>query len=230
MLNGWTDREKARFLAISLTGPARHVLSGLEPTHLNDYNRLVTALQARFDPVGRHELHRVELRNRQRKANESLSELADDIRIMVERVYPDLAAAARDRMAKDHFIDALNDSETRTRVLQMRTATLDEALAAAVELEALQRAEKERFSTGKRVRELKVEGTSTKGLEDMVKEMAEQMKQMQMVLVKEQTSKSKNQSYSSQGGRPYGQGRRCYYCQEEGHLIKDCPKRQENHQ
>ena len=112
----------------------------------NDYPKLVKSLQARFDPTGRKELHRSQLRNRRQKPSERLVELAEETRQFVDKVYTDLTVESHDRMGRDHFLDALQDGEMRIRIIQMRTSTLDEAVAAALELEALNKAEKERRS------------------------------------------------------------------------------------
>ena len=63
-LNGWSESEKARFLTVSVTGTARQVLAGVERDRLRDYGTVVQILRSRFDPIGRMELHRIQLKNR----------------------------------------------------------------------------------------------------------------------------------------------------------------------
>ena len=70
-INGWDDVTKCQYLAVLLTSPAQQILGTLQ-SEANDYHRLVTSLQARFDPTGRKELHRAQLRNRRQKLSESL--------------------------------------------------------------------------------------------------------------------------------------------------------------
>ena len=214
-LNGWNDTQKAQFLAVSLAGEARQVINGLDLDRLRDYRYLIAALQARFDPVGRTELHRVQLKNRVRRSDESLSELADNIRILVERVFGDLLYPSKDKMARDHFIDALNDVEMRTRILQMRTVTLEEAVAAGVELEALQNAEKERFGPARRIREVNVENPDNSAvLSKMVADLIKRIDQLQL----------------PDNGRDWRRNgttradKECYNCGEKGHFRVDCTK------
>ena len=160
-INGWDNDAKLQYLAVLLTRTAQQVLGSLPKEASGDFDKLVKALEARFDPTGRKELHRAQLRNRRQKTSESLVEMAEEIRKLGEKVYVDLPTDSRDRMGKDHFMDALNDSEIRTRVIQMRTFTLDEAVAAAVELEALQRVEKERrLADHKMVRNVQLTSTA----------------------------------------------------------------------
>ena len=147
-LNGWNEREKANFLTVSVTGTARQVLAGLPKERLLDYHDVVKVLQSRFDPTGRLELHRIQLKNRVRQPGETLSAVADDIRCLVDRVFVDIPADARDKLARDCFIDALADGEMRIRVIQMHTPTFNEAVEAAIELEAFTKAEKERGAYG----------------------------------------------------------------------------------
>ncbi len=47
-VNGWTETEKATYLAVSLRGPALTVLSNIPTDRLYDYRSLVSALEARF--------------------------------------------------------------------------------------------------------------------------------------------------------------------------------------
>ena len=216
-LNGWSDRDKAQFLAVSLAGEARQVINGLDLGQIQDYGYIVSALQARFDPVGRTELHRVQLKNKVREPNESLAALADHVRILVERVFGELPMQSKDKMARDHFIDALNDGDMRTRVLQMRTTTLKEAAAAAVELEALQRAEKERSGPSKRVREVhtaeKTAANPSLELAKVVGELADKVSKLQM-------------GERRQGGRAGSKNPDvvCFYCEEVGHIKRHCPQ------
>ena len=108
---------------------------------------------------------------------------------------------SKDKMAWDHFIDALNDGDMRTWVLQMRTTTLKEAVAAAVELEALQRVEKERSGPSKLIRELhtaeKTAGNPSLELATLVGELADKVSKLQMGECQQGgRAGSKNQSFN----------------------------------
>ena len=203
-----------------LTGSAQQVLGSLQK-ETRDYKKLIKALQARFDPNGRKELHRAQLKNRRQKASESLIDLADETRQLVEKVYSDLPLGSRDRMGRDHFLDALNDGEIRTRVIQMRTQTLDEAVAAAVELEALYKAEKERRSSDiKKLRTATVEVAMAakttdvespvpSGLQEQLSQILEKMQRLE----KQVNSKKRFDK----------RGPQCYQCKQWGHVKANCP-------
>lgn len=79
-LNGWTDREKGLYLAVSLRGNAQGVLGNLAGELGRNYNELVRALEDRFAPANQTELYRVQLRERRQKATETLPELGQTIR------------------------------------------------------------------------------------------------------------------------------------------------------
>ena len=101
----------------------------------------MTALENRFGTAHQGELHRMKLRNRIRKREESLGELMEDIELLA---YPDAAPAMLELLAKDQFIDSLTDEDTKLRIRQNRPETLQQALEAALELESYQLASRQR--------------------------------------------------------------------------------------
>ena len=62
-INGWTDREKGLYLAVSLRGQAQGVFGNLA-TKSGSYKELSNALQERFAPPNQTELYRVQLKER----------------------------------------------------------------------------------------------------------------------------------------------------------------------
>ena len=106
-LNGWSDAEKATYLAINLKGPALTVLTNLPEPQRRDYPSLTAALDARFGVAHQTELNRVQLRNRRRRREEGLPELAKDVECLTQLAYPGADAAMVETLAQDQFIDAL---------------------------------------------------------------------------------------------------------------------------
>ena len=49
-------------------------------------------------------------------------------------------------LCRDHFLDALGDSDLSFKIFQAHTETFDETVAAAIEMEAFQQAERQRHS------------------------------------------------------------------------------------
>ena len=115
-LNHWTEVEKATLLVVSLRGAALPVLSNLPADCRNNYRALVTALENRFGAAHQAELHRMKLRNRTRKRDESLAELMEDIEQLARLAYPDAAPAMLKLLAKDYFIDSLTDEDMKLRI------------------------------------------------------------------------------------------------------------------
>jgi hypothetical protein len=101
----------------------------------------VKALEERFAPPNQTELYRVQLTERRQKPAESLPELGQAIRRLVNLAYPTVPENVRDTLAKQHFIEALADSETRIRIKQSRPQNLNDAIRLAVELETFNGAE-----------------------------------------------------------------------------------------
>ena len=76
--------------------------------------------------------------------SETLPELAQNLRRLAKNAYPGAPLDIQDSLAKDQFLDALNDANLRWQIFQARPKTLDEALEIAVESEAFKIAESQR--------------------------------------------------------------------------------------
>ena len=78
----------------------------------------------------------MELRLRRRRSGESLATLHQDIRRLNVLAHPTFPSEARDVMACDYFVDALDDPEMALKVRQRVPKSLDDALHLALRLEA----------------------------------------------------------------------------------------------
>ncbi len=143
-LNQWDKMEKVKFLAVSLTGQAREQLIGIKLNHVDAYKKLTNRLQKRYGPGGQTRLYRSNLRSRRQRENEGLRELGQAIRMLARQAYPNMADSERESMAKDYFLDALDDDELHRHVTLARTDTLDDAIATALELEGILKTDRAR--------------------------------------------------------------------------------------
>ncbi|KAJ8046575.1 hypothetical protein HOLleu_05289 [Holothuria leucospilota] len=85
----------ATCLAACLRGEAQAVLADLNIHARRDYPSLVNALSRRFDPAHQTEVFRIQLKNRTRRKEESLPELAQEIRRLTRQAYPGCARRPR---------------------------------------------------------------------------------------------------------------------------------------
>ena len=141
-INDWDDEEKGLYLPAALRGQAQCVLGDLPSDRQVHYTSLVEALEERFAPPNQMDLYRVQLKERRQKASETLPELGQAIRRLVNKAYPKAPAEVRETLSTEHFLDSLVNSEMRIRIKQSRPSNLNEAICLAVELDALYKAEK----------------------------------------------------------------------------------------
>ena len=76
------------------------------------------------------------MKSRIRRENEPLPQLAQDIRRLVRDVNPGVSLEIRENMAKDSFLDSLNDRDLELSVFQSQPKSLQDALRIALEIEA----------------------------------------------------------------------------------------------
>ena len=224
-LNKWSSVQKANYLAVSLRGTAQELLGDMSSELRQNYQFLSETLCARFGSEGQTELFRTQLKSRQRKSGESLPELAQSIRRLVSRAYPEATTGLREILSKDCFIDALLDSDRRLRLKQSRPTSLDEAVKLAIELEAFQLAEDEKFGkTKKFVRMTKSEEENENKL--LLEKIAELEKQVEKLAGL--SSKKENQSSSSKNSPRKGNQSskprdfECWNCGKKGHMKFQC--------
>ena len=134
----WNQAMMALELVACLRGSALEVLGDLQPRERTNYSTRVSALLARFEPENQTQLYKSQMRGSVRKNNESLPNLAHDIKHLVHKAYPELSNEMRDVIAKDVFMEALNNKEMELVVFQIQIGSLQQALGVAVEYEASQ--------------------------------------------------------------------------------------------
>ena len=253
-LHSWSPDVMAMCLAASLKGEAQAILADLNTAARRNYSSLVNALSSRFSPAHQTEVYRIQLKNKYRKRDESLPELAHEVRRLGRQAYPMAPSHLLELLSKDHFLDALDDADLRLGVYQMRPSTLDDALQAALEIEAFQTVEKHRNFPGRRVvRTVETTSTAENKKEDgtnpdVTKAINDVMKQHQGVLSDlrdglkslteevqrlKDTGRSSNYGAGGNRGKGKGDGRPsftedgtpiCFQCREPGHLKRDCPQ------
>ena len=101
-------------------------------------------LVRRFGPGQQAENYLVELRHRQQGPKESLQELGQAIHELVVKAYPELSGLGRDRLARNHFLDAIESQAIRESVWRARPNNFDEVIQAALQAENFEKIELQR--------------------------------------------------------------------------------------
>ena len=143
-INGWQEEDKAVFLATALEGRAALVLGNLSDKERRNYESLVSALTTRFGMAHQSEFARAKLKCRSKSKEDSMPELAESVEILTRVAYPDASVELQDTIARDNFIDALQDDDMRLKIRQARPKSLQSALENALELESFQMASRQR--------------------------------------------------------------------------------------
>ena len=133
-------------------------------------------------------------------------------------------------MCRDHFLDALGDSDLRFKIFQAHTETFDETVAAAIEMEAFQQAERQRHSR-RFVREIssgessvdvaQISGANTKATEPRKTspndELLKQIENLTKVIT-EMKSQISKPIFNHNEKTPFDRSNlKCWNCGELGH-------------
>ena len=143
-LNNWTIKQKGLYLGVSLRGLAQGVLGNLPVEDQKDFEALSKALSNRFSPESQTELYRAQLKEREWKHGENVAEFGQRILRLTTLSYPKADPSLIKSLAMGFFIDAISEAEMRLKIQQTRPKDLNEAVKVAVELEAFDRAERQR--------------------------------------------------------------------------------------
>lgn len=93
-------------------------------------------MKARFDPESRHTQYQAEFQARRKKVSEGWADFADDLKALVDKGYPTLQDEAREQLAINMFLQQLTPFQVAFGVKHKRPRTLDDAVAATLEMES----------------------------------------------------------------------------------------------
>ena len=200
MLNKWDYATKSLFLASSLDGDARTLLTELDQEENIDFNALVDALERRFGSAHRAEVFRASLVTRSRNKDESMPKLAQEIKKLTRKAYPNATQELLNVLSLDHFIDAIDNEAIRLRLREVCPRDINEAENIGVRLEAHMIADKNRH---KYVRELNNVGmTDEPEIMNDMEDLRNEMEELKRLYVSNQNNQGQLEGYH--------QGRRFY--------------------
>ena len=230
-LNGWTVAEKAKFLGVSLRGAAQSLLIPGRTGYT--YREIVAALQERFGLEGQTEIFMAQLQAITKGPKESYQELADNITRLVARAYPSASYDTMRVLSVQAFIKALTNKELRMRIKLMKPSSIREAVLAAIEYEAIEKAEHAgappRTERVRKVAE-KPSGEQKRKTPEAPKPMVQQVSPQANLaqeirdMIKAELAGIKSSTNDSKPVRP----RRpieeitCYRCKSKGHYASSC--------
>jgi len=141
LYNRWGKRDKVAHLRWCLVDSAANILwdRGINTQNLT-YKELSQKVRQRWGSEGQEERYQSELRSRRRKKGETLQNLYQDIRRLMSLAYPGELSKFSESIAKDAFLNALDDVRLELRCREQEPKDLDAALRTALRFEQYERA------------------------------------------------------------------------------------------
>ena len=135
--NGWSNADTARHVVAALEGDGREVIGDVEPTELDNFEKVVAALRRRFGRFAIQENARTQLKTRERGKGESVGKYAAVLIALTRRGWPDATDAHREDILLRAFTDGLHPPRLREHVLLRRCKTMAAALEEANEADTV---------------------------------------------------------------------------------------------
>ena len=217
-------------LRSSLDKEAANILWDYGKEVTESLSGLTRILKMRFGGRAFADKHRIEIRNRRRKPDETLQSLHIDIRRLAALAFPDIDHRTREIISCDYFLDALADPEFALKIRERHPEDLDSALRIALQLEVwtkdsnrLRQTERrnEQRREPKKTREVtRAKTTSLERTNEVLqREVEEQRKRI--AELEQQFAKKPTQRLFAEATN--NQRISCWRCGGVGHIIKDCP-------
>ena len=224
-MNGWNAADKKKWVRARLTGRAATAMRRLSEDDKASFATICAALKKRFGPECRKELYMAEFQTKKKRRTEEWASFAEDLKNLVEKAYPSLQAEAQELLALNHFLDQIGDPQLSFAVRQRAPATVDTAVAAVLELETYLQPKVPVALVTKSLDE-------PDGREAAASVTCRPSKGDPMEKVIERLEKLEVQMKRQEGGQRTNRQRRgpttiiCWNCKEEGHISRNCPKKQ----
>ena len=236
--NGWDAYEKLAWLGGSLRGEAMGTLVRLDEIEEESYSSLVHFLNVRFGLDAK--VSQLMLAKRVRKADEPLTQLANNIRRLVKRAYP----TGRDiweTLAVQYFSDAILDYDINYQICVSNPETLDEALLIASSIEnfrIIHKLREERYggfskpmNEGQSESEQVNDNDQSCCRSDVAKAVGrvvkEYMQEFSEDLIKVNSQKFGSLEERNGMRKPVSARKKmgvvCFNCDKAGHIAKVCP-------
>ena len=240
LINGWGDPQKAQFLAVMrLRDAAQRFYNTLPVARKHNWQHVCQDMGQRFAPAATAPLFKAQFKARRRAAGEGLATLADELRRMVVKAYPNMPEGDRNELVRDQFIEALTPVSLRVRLQENPPATIQAAVEAALHLERVWgsvelpagAANKPVGPYGEGAVAQLVAATASdapppgsSGMDRLVSEMKKLTARVDAICEQRGGVPPPRSGWS---GRPGGRGSQltCYACGRPGHRAAECSQR-----
>ena len=230
----WSEEERLDQLLPKLEGTAaQFAFTQLTPDILNDYGELLHEMNCRFRVIETPRSFAAKFSRRSQKPNESVEDFAADLKKLYDKAHGYRDRRTRDEDLVRRFLDGLHDDQVRFKVEYHKDPrNIDEAVYHAVCMMQCRNAGKQskrnNFEARRAVNESS-EGdpeylTTSKSAETQSEPSnAEVLQSIKQLTKRIQNLEDRGSSRQSSGAAR--KTKECFYCHEEGHFIKDCPKK-----
>ena len=212
----WDGAAKLLWLRVRLTGRAQTAYKQLSEEARAAYADCKKALRERFEPASKKELYLAEFQTRSKRVSEGWAAFAEDLKVLVNRAFPQLQNDAREQLALSHYLGQLTDHQIAFNVRQKCPQTLDDAVSATLELESYLLPHRSAPSTESSVSQV-VAGVHQS--QDMMMQMLTKMMARLDRLESDREAKQRGEDSTSK--KPVV----CHICGIEGHFARGCAVR-----
>ena len=223
--NRWTYDEMGMQLAMCLKGDAQRIVTDSHKINgCIDYNTLISELNYRYNPAQSEYTYKMEFRARLKKSNETAMEYGYALRRLGSKAFPNISRECQEQLVLDQFVMGLVNIELKRHVQFGHAKDLNQAISLAAEFEAFD--QKSLYKTFKPANSvMSIEPNSKNqsnnsdlkelcaSLQDNTKELRNWKQMSNSDPVKAKVNPEKNLRKII----------RCYYCNEEGHIQRNCP-------